>query len=149
SFGPESRYCPTCGRPRAIADWDEPTVHETSAAAAAGASSTVHWQVFPETPTLPSGITALGSGAAIAAAPPVRSHRLRNALAAVSALCLVALLAGTSYWLYTALAARSQTAAARIVPANSVAFVAVDLNALENNSHHFSIKDLGATAGST
>src|SRR5262249_48410627 len=47
----------------------------------------------------------------------------------------------------TAFAARSQTAAARFVPANSVAFVAVDLNALNSNSHHFSIQDLAASAG--
>src|SRR5262245_41543191 len=104
SFGPESRYCPTCGRPRATVDWDGPTLHDTPVIGAAPSGSTVHWQVFPESPTLPAGMSALGSGPAIAAAPPVKSHRLRNVLAVVSALCLVALLAGTSYWLYTAFA---------------------------------------------
>ncbi len=151
SFGPDSHYCPTCGRPRSLADWDQPTVQDTPVVAApapaATPGSTVQWQIFPEAPTMPSGITALGVGGAVAAAPPVKSHRLRNVLAAVSAICLVALLAGTSYWLYTAFAARSQTVAARFVPANSVAFASVDLNALSNNSHHFNLQDVFATSG--
>jgi Protein of unknown function (DUF3352) len=151
SIGPDTQFCPTCGRPRAGVDWDQPTVQDPPAIGAPVpapvAASAVSWQVYPEAPTDPAGISALGAGPAIAAAPPVKSHRLRNVLAVVSSICLVALLAGTSFWLYTAFAARSETAAARFVPANSVAFVSVDLNALNSNSHHFSIQDLAASGG--
>ncbi len=155
SVGPDTQYCPTCGRPRASADWDQATVQDTpavgvpaAAVSVPAAASVVNWQVFPEAPTAPDGMVALGAGPAIAAAPPVKSHLRRNLLTAVSAIVLVALLAGGSFWLYTAFAARSQTAAARFMPANSVAFVSVDLNALANNSHHFSIQDLTAASGS-
>lgn len=150
SFGRESRYCPTCGRPSTVSDWDGPTEQDTPVVGVVGATagSTVHWQVFPESPTLPSGMPVLGAGPAIASAPQVKSHQRRNVLTAVSAICLVALLAGTSFWLYTAFAARSETAAARFLPANSVAFASVDLNALANNSHNFSIQNLTAATGS-
>lgn len=151
SIGPDTQYCPTCGRPRASADWDHPTVQDTPAVAAAAvaapAASAINWQVFPEAPTAPDGIPALAAGPAIAAAPPVKSNLRRNVLTTVSAVVLVALLAGGSYWLYTAFAARSQTAAARFLPANSVAFVSVDLNSLNNNSHNFSIEKLIASSG--
>src|SRR5579875_224496 len=94
----------------------------------------------------PTGMEALGATATVAPSKPMRSHRLRNTLTLISAVVIVALLAGGAYYLYAAFF-NSPQAAARILPDRTFVYVSVDLTAVANNNHHVTIDDLARLFG--
>jgi Protein of unknown function (DUF3352) len=114
----------------------------------------------PPEPSLPGAEVDWGSSsatapmgmAALATAPtarPVSGRGRRQAIiASVAATCVVALLAGTVYWLFAAvLNPASQTETARYLPDNTVYYTSIDLVAAAVNSHHISTSDLGKNPG--
>src|SRR5262249_47511252 len=94
--------------------------------------------------TTVGGIAALGAGPAFTPEQPIRSHKRRNVLTALSAIVVVALIASGAYWAYAAFASRTDSQLARYFPSNSVAFVSADLTSATTNSFH--INPLALTA---
>lgn len=169
SLGGAALYCPTCGRPVSAPNAapsfllartptpigsgaypaypnysgsDAPTVAGLTAPFAAPDEAAWPGQY----PPAPTGMAALGSGAAVAPTPLARPHRLRSALAVVAALCIVALLASGAYALYAAFVDSSQ-AAARVLPDTTFVYASVDLTAAANNGHHITVNDLAQVVG--
>ena len=111
---------------RAEADW--------------GSASTT----MPKVPVVPVGKTALATPATDR--PVARRGRRQAILASVAAICVVALLGGTTYWLFAAvLSPASPTETARYLPDNTVYYTSIDLVSAAVNSHHVSTSDLGKT----
>ena len=59
-----------------------------------------------------------------------------------AALVVAVILAGAGYTLYNVFAANAENAAARIVPAGTLAFASIDIVQYAENSHNFSINNL-------
>ncbi|HET8905652.1 MAG TPA: DUF3352 domain-containing protein [Ktedonobacterales bacterium] len=144
-------YCPNCGRPYYASPDSasmlaaEPTQSGAYATAPVQSASTGAPPPLPEwvnQPTATGGIAGLGAGAALAPEQPIRSHKRRNVLTAISALVVVGLLAGGAYWAYAAFAARNSNQLAHYFPSNTVVFASVDLVAAANNNFHMNPADL-------
>ncbi len=99
---------------------------------------------MPMVPVVPVGKTALATPAT--ARPVARRGRRQAILASVAAICVVALLGGTTYWLFAAvLNPASPTETARYLPDNTVYYTSIDLVSAAVNSHHVSTSDLSKT----
>lgn len=143
-------YCPTCGRPQVRPDVAAATVASVPISvgatrpASTGDTTTVEEITLPPAPVAAnpygvSGIANLAAGPTLARTTTVTSHGRRNLLATLSAVLLVALLAGGAYWAYNVLAARTDTEAAKFVPANTWMFSSIDLLAASNNKYSFDL----------
>lgn len=137
-------YCPSCGRPYSapIAAATPDNAYTTTPAQAAYATVPPPLPSWAEQPTSTGGIAGLASGAAITPEQPVRSHKRRTILTALSALVLVGLIASGAYWAYAAFISRSDTQLARYFPANSFAFASADLVAAGNNKFNINPANL-------
>ncbi|MGE5334241.1 MAG: DUF3352 domain-containing protein [Nitrososphaerota archaeon] len=142
----QSVYCPSCGRP-AVNSATAPTpASESSYATAPVQASSAAVPPLPPTwadqPTTVGGIAGLASGPVLTPDKPVRSHKRRNILTAISALVVVALIATGAYWAYASFLSRSDTQLARYFPANTVTFASADLVAAANNSFNINPANL-------
>lgn len=145
-------YCPTCGRPQVRPGVAAATVASVPISvgathpASTGDTTTVEEMTLPPAAPLAAnpygarGIANLAAGPTLARTTTVTSRGRRNLLATLSAVLLVALLAGGAYWAYNVLAARTDTEAAKFVPANTWMFSSVDLLAASNNKYSFDLK---------
>ena len=139
-------YCPSCGRPYSapMPGATPESAYATTPAQAAYATMPPPLPSWAEQPTTTGGIAGLAAGSAITPEQPVRSHKRRTILTALSALVLVGLIASGAYWAYAAFISRSDTQLARYFPANSFAFASADLVAAGNNK--FNINPTNLTA---
>lgn len=128
-------YCPNCGRPY------------TAPVQAADATTPPPLPAWYDQPTSIGGIAALATGPALAPEKPIRSHKRRNILTAISAVVVVGLVLSGAYWAYAALASRSDNQLARYFPSSTVVFASADLAAAANNSFNINPADIvGAQA---
>jgi hypothetical protein len=93
-------------------------------------------------PTSTGGIAALASGPALTPETPIRSHKRRNFLTAISAVVVVGLVLSGAYWAYAALAARTDNQLARYFPSSTVAFASADMAAAANNNFNINPADM-------
>lgn len=77
---------------------------------------------------------------------PQRKPRGRL-IAIISAICIIAVLGAGGVFAYNILAAHTENQAAKILPANTFEYSAVDLVSLANNSHHVTLNDLINSTG--
>ncbi len=145
SLDAQALYCPICGRPN-------PAVAGTNAASgAAPVSAPVQTTDATMPPPLPAwydqstatgGIAALASGPTVTPEKPIRSHKRRNVLTAISAVVVVGLVMSGAYWAYAALAARTDNQLARYFPSSTVAFASADMAAAANNNFNINPADM-------
>lgn len=144
----QSVYCPSCGRP-AINSASAPTPAQDSSFAtapvqASSAAVPPPTPTWADQPTTVGGIAGLASGPALTPDKPVRSHKRRNILTAISALVVVALIATGAYWAYASFLSRNDTQLARYFPANTVTFASADLVAAANNNFNINPANLSS-----
>lgn len=142
----QSVYCPSCGRP-AINSASAPILAQESSYAtapvqASSAAVPPPTPTWADQPTTVGGIAGLASGPALTPDIPVRSHKRRNILTAISALVVVALIATGAYWAYASFLSRNDTQLARYFPANTVTFASADLVAAANNNFNINPANL-------
>lgn len=102
----------------------------------------------PDASTMSGGMAALAT-TPVATAPARRTRRA-GLIAGIAAVCLVAILGGSAYWIFASfLNTTNQTAAARYLPDNLVYYTSVDLIAAAANAHHVSRSDLGKASGTS
>jgi Protein of unknown function (DUF3352) len=155
-------YCPTCGRPnKAItgpahaqpSDATHESAYATAPALATDATVPPPLPAWIDQSTTTSGTTSgiagLAAGPAIAPSQPIRSHKRRNILTAVSALVIVALIGSGAYLAYAALASRNSNQLAHYYPASTVVFASADLEAAAKNNFKINPADLAGGAAST
>jgi hypothetical protein len=87
-------------------------------------------------------MAALATGPALAPEKPIRSHKRRNVLTAISAVVVVGLVLSGAYWAYAALASRSDNQLARYFPSSTVVFASADLAAAANNKFNINPADM-------
>lgn len=136
-------YCPVCGRPnqalmRGTSAQPQTTTQDATYATmpvqSAYAEVPPPLPTWADAPTTVGGIAGLGAGPAVTPEQPVRSHKRRNILTAISALVVVGLIASGAYWAYAAFASRTDNQLARYFPPNSVAFASADLVSAASNN---------------
>jgi hypothetical protein len=94
----------------------------------------------------PSGAAGAASyGPLSTGAKPRRRGHL--ALAGVSGLLLVAVLASAAFWIYSVFASHTETEAARYLPANTSVFVSIDIVSAAVNGYHVSSSNLDQASG--
>ena len=82
------------------------------------------------------------------AVAPQKKRRPARLITSISVALLVALLLGVSgYALYNVFAAHDESAAARVLPGNTLAYASIDIVQYAKNSHSFSVLDLFSSAG--
>lgn len=158
SLDAQAVYCPNCGRPnQALAGTgsvggaspvSEPdTTYATAPIKTADAALPPPLPAWYNQPTSTSGIAALATGPALAPEKPIRSHKRRNILTAISAVVVVGLIMSGAYWAYAAFASRSDNQLARYFPSTTVVFASADLAAAANNNFNINPADVvGAPA---
>jgi hypothetical protein len=98
-------------------------------------------------PTSTGGIAALATGPVLAPEKPIRSHKRRNFVTAISAVVVVGLILSGAYWAYAAFASRTDDQLARYFPSSTVMFASADLAAAANNNFNINPLDMiGAQA---
>lgn len=150
-------YCPNCGRPnQALAGSESaqpltttPEMFATAPVQSAYSETPPPLPSWAEQPTTVGGIAALGAGPAVSPEQPVRSHKRRNILTAISAVVVVALLGSGAYWAYAAFASRTDNQLARYYPSNTVAFASADLVAASSNNFSINPTNLEQTQSDT
>lgn len=124
----------------------DPT-YATAPVQAADATTPPPLPAWYDQPTSTGGIAALATGPALAPEKPIRSHKRRNILTAISAVVVVGLVLSGAYWAYAALASRSDNQLARYFPSSTVVFASADLAAAANNGFNINPADIvGAQA---
>lgn len=86
--------------------------------------------------------------------PVGQPQRPRGRLVAIiSAICIIAILGTGAVFAYNFLSAHTENGAAKLLPANTYYYSAVDLVSLANNTHHVTLNDLlnptGSSSGSS
>jgi hypothetical protein len=153
SLDAQALYCPICGRPNpafagtgafgGVSPTSAPeTPYATAPVQPADAMTPPPLPAWYDQPTTSGGIAALASGPALAPEKPIRSHKRRNFLTAISAVVVVGLVLSGAYWAYAALAARSDNQLARYFPSSTVAFASADMAAAANNNFNINPADM-------
>ncbi|MGH2514067.1 MAG: DUF3352 domain-containing protein [Ktedonobacterales bacterium] len=70
-------------------------------------------------------------------------------VAVISAICIIAVLGAGAVFAYNILAAHTENQVAKILPASTFEYTAVDLVSLANNSHHVTLNDLLNSSGAS
>src|SRR5262245_52338329 len=102
SLDAQALYCPICGRPNpalagtvaaggALATSAPETTYATAPAQTTDATMPPPLPAWYDQPTSTGGIAALASGPAVTPEKPIRSHKRRNILTAISAVVVVGL----------------------------------------------------------
>lgn len=148
SLDAQAVYCPICGRPNpALAGGASPisasdATYATTPVQAADATMPPPLPAWYDQPTATGGMAALASGPALTPEKPIRSHKRRNILTAISAVVVVGLVMSGAYWAYAAFAARTDNQLARYFPSSTVAFASADMAAAANNNFNINPADM-------
>ncbi len=153
SLDAQAVYCPICGRPNpalagaGAAGGASPisapeTTYATAPVQTADATMPPPLPAWYNQPTATGGIAALASGPALTPEQPIRSHKRRNILTAISAVVVVGLVLSGAYWAYAALASRTDNQLARYFPSSTVAFASADMAAAANNNFNINPADM-------
>jgi uncharacterized protein DUF3352 len=148
-------YCPNCGRPNqamtapASQATAQDALYATTPVQAADATTPPPLPAWYDQPTTPGGISGLAAGPAVTPEQPIRSHKRRNIMTAISAIVVVVLVASGAYWAYAALASRTDNQLARYFPSSTVVFASVDLAAAASNNFHINPADLAGGQADT
>ncbi|HEY7342798.1 MAG TPA: DUF3352 domain-containing protein [Ktedonobacterales bacterium] len=153
SFDAQAIYCPTCGRPNPALAGAGGTSGASDATYATTPVQTADATLPPplpdwyDQPTSTGGIAALATGPVLAPEKPIRSHKRRNFVTAISAVVVVGLILSGAYWAYAAFASRTDDQLARYFPSSTVMFASADLAAAANNNFNINPLDMiGAQA---
>ncbi len=152
SLDAQAVYCPTCGRPNPALIGAGESSGASPVAASDATYATTPIQTADATlppplpawydqPTSSGGIAALATGPALAPEKPIRSHKGRNILTAISAVVVVGLVLSGAYWAYAAFASRTDNQLARYFPSSTVVFASADLAAAANNNFNINPAD--------
>lgn len=103
----------------------------------------------PAAPNTPNTPTPPPLPAVIAAHPPTqqRRSRIRSVLALIGTICIVALLASGSYFIFNLLNSHTEGDVAHIVPSSTVALISIDLVAAAAHGQRITAGDLGNAIG--
>ena len=75
-------------------------------------------------------------------APAPQRRPRGRIIAVISAICIIAVLGAGAVFAYNIFAAHTENEAAKILPANTFTYSALDLVSLANNNHHVTLSDL-------
>jgi hypothetical protein len=148
-------YCPSCGQvsPR-VSGFYAADGMATSAGSGPNHVGQTFWQDTTEEHLPPPPIPPVYGAAAVAPAsaaviPPNQRRRgARRLLTSLSLALLVVVLLGIGgYTLYNVFAAHDESAAARVLPGSTFAYVSIDILQYAKNSHNFSVNNLFQTGG--
>lgn len=148
-------YCPNCGRPNqamtapASQATAQDALYATTPVQATDATTPPPLPAWYDQPTTAGGISGLAAGPAVTPEQPIRSHKRRNIMTAISAIVVVVLVASGAYWAYAALASRTDNQLARYFPSSTVVFASVDLAAAASNNFHINPSDLAGGQADT
>jgi Protein of unknown function (DUF3352) len=149
-------FCPSCGQLTLLASGSYAAGGEaTSVGSGPNQVGQTFWQdttveSLPPTPVPPVYGAAMMPAAADAAlmSPPQKKGGRRRLLISISLALLVAVVLGIGgYTLYNIFAAHDESAAARVLPGNTYAYVSIDIVQYAVNSHNFSANDLFQSGG--
>lgn len=146
-------YCPNCGRPnlamtaptsQAIPATSQDALYATTPVQTTDATTPPPLPAWYDQPTATGGISGLAVGPAVTPEQPIRSHKRRNILTAISAIVVIVLIGSGAYWAYAALASRTDNQLARYFPSSTVVFASADLVAAANNNFHINPTDVAS-----
>jgi hypothetical protein len=148
-------FCPSCGQLTLLASGAYASGSEaTSAGSGPDHVGQTFWQdttveSLPPPPVPPVyGGTVMPAADAALISQPKQKRGARRLFVSVSLALLVAIVLGIGgYALYNVFAAHDESAAARVLPGNTYAYVSIDIVQYAENSHNFSATDLFQSGG--
>jgi hypothetical protein len=148
-------FCPSCGQLTLLASGSYAAGSEaTSAGSGPHQLGQTFWQdttvesLPPPVPPVYGAAVMPAAADAALISPRQQKRGARRLFVSVSLALLVAIVLGIGgYALYNVFAAHDESAAARVLPSNTYAYVSIDIVQYAVNSHNFSATDLFQSGG--